>query len=189
MANTGQKFPTTNYAVNDIWSNRAGAYTEDGTFTQSYNGSNDTDDWGGFNFNIPEGSTITGIAVVLKGYSNLSSKSVYTEVSWNGGTNYTGLYNTASFSTSNNNAAVSSSAYLWGRTWTVDELSDANFRINLKNAYSSSTWLYVDAIKVTVYYSEPLLANVAKYMGVDKANISKINGVSLASIKSINGVS
>lgn len=58
---------------------------------------------------------------------------------------------------SEHTAVLGSSTDTWGRTWTVDELSNANFRVRL-TSYSCcpSTWtyrdFYLDWVPVTVYY-------------------------------------
>ena len=75
------------------------------------------------------------------------------QLSWDGGTTWTTPQSTVTLSTSEISYLLGGSNNLWERTWTTDELSDANFRIRIINvATSTSHQFSLDWIGVKVYY-------------------------------------
>jgi hypothetical protein len=110
---------------------------------------------------LPAGVTITGIEVQLDALvdSSANSPRMCVQLSWDGGTTWTNHQSTATLSTSESSYLLGGSNNLWERTWTTDELSDANFRVRIINvARSTSRDFMLDWVGVKVYYesTEPV---------------------------------
>ena len=124
---------------------------------QNIDGAGDRHKFSGFNFNVPAGSTITGIQVRLDWWLNSinGTNNIEVELSWDGGMNWTTIKTASNESVSVNNSTVlGHPGDTWGRTWTTDELNDTNFVIRIRtNSSVSSRDFFLDWIPVTVNYS------------------------------------
>lgn len=109
---------------------------------------------GNFNFNIPEGSVITGIEMKVLGYSGAPTSPSITltpyAVDNTGGSNLYYPYITplSSFTTSMATYDLGTSTYLFNTTWTVDQIN--NFKLQLV----ANGTLFIDAVLVSVLYYE-----------------------------------
>ena len=112
-----------------------------------------------FNFNIPTGATIQGITVEIDRYATQNTEdSILDDVirlrktSGQVGTNKA----TATWWDTIDNDAYDSyggSLDLWGTTWSVAEINNADFGVDIavKNIGSTNT-AYVDHVRVIIYY-------------------------------------
>jgi Bacterial Ig domain/Bacterial cadherin-like domain len=131
---------------------------------------------------VPTGASNISFKVRVEGrVSNTSDNDVFgVQLSWNGGTNFTGTTNTGevdnSFSGSDDtNTAPSSeeSCGTFGRTWSASELSDANFRVRVAAAPSTSTDdMDIDDIDVLVCFDGP---NSVTKSGISTAGLGNIH--------------
>ena len=145
--------PPTSYSIPSGYSafqNPQNAYLSDNLYAtaSTYNSAIDYRD---FNISdiLPAGAIINGIEVSVEGYA--SGKVFYIYLSSDGGINYTAAKNTGDMGTVHDRTAiVGSNIDLWGRSWSFNDFSDANFRIRV---VASSYYLYLDCLKVKVYYT------------------------------------
>lgn len=109
-----------------------------------------------YNITVPSGVSISGIEVRLDAWVNSISGSpdptMCVELSWDGGTSWTSaLSNT--LSTSQTQETFGGSNNTWGRTWSVSDLSNANFRVRITNvAFDNTRDFRLDYAAVKVYY-------------------------------------
>ncbi len=105
-----------------------------------------------FNLGIPNGATITGIAVALEGYST-GSRELDVSLSWDGGANYTTALTTAFVDNGPEATLVlGGSNNTWGRSWVSSDFSNANFRLELDATFATGD-TYLDQAQVKVYYT------------------------------------
>lgn len=115
---------------------------------------NDNGQVSSFTFSVPTGATINGIEVVAEMAERASFGNIpaYFSLSWNNGTNFTATKTATVDGTADANYTLGGATDTWGRTWTDTELSNPSFRLKIDKASNSDT-LYVDQIKVKVYYT------------------------------------
>jgi len=172
-ANTGLKAPTANAAEtssagdnNGYQTTPANANALDGLFAvdtdSGTNTSTSCTDTGkdkhrfyNYGFSIPTGSTIKGVTVRLdaKVDSTSGSPFICVQLSWNGGTTWTAAKSTATLGTSVQAFTLGSATDTWGRTWSVNDFSNANFRVRIIDvAGSTSRDFSLDRLAVQVDY-------------------------------------
>jgi hypothetical protein len=62
------------------------------------------------------------------------------ELSWDGGNTWTAVKQTSTLSSSSSSSrTLGSSSDTWGRTWSVSDFSNANFRIRITNTASNTS--------------------------------------------------
>jgi hypothetical protein len=154
--NTGQHFPSSTGPKNG-WSNAQNAYADDGK-----NASASTligslvQDWGGFHLQqaLPPGVTILGITVSVDNGSAGVLGNFGVELSWNGGTSVTSAgYSFGTLVLGGGSESAGGPDKLWGRTWSAEDLSDANFRV--RGTYGGLvSGISLDYIEVQVQYSD-----------------------------------
>lgn len=109
---------------------------------------------GNFNFNIPEGSVITGIEMKVIGYSGAPASPSITltpyAVDNTSGTNLYYPYTPplSDFTTEMATYDLGTSTYLFNTEWTVDQIN--NFKLQLV----ANGTLFIDAVLVSVLYYE-----------------------------------
>jgi len=149
------------------------------TFNQSEDDAHDF-----FNFGIapPAGSTINGIQVntIAKWSTNTDTNQLCIELSWNGGTSWTSTANTTGdIQTTESADALGGSANTWGRTWTVSELNNTNFRVRVMidpgNAITTAASL--ELLTVTVTYTLPSTFEQAAYRFFNNADSTNVGSV------------
>lgn len=157
MADTGLKSPTSTGGKFNTWTNPSNAYSSDDSWaTKTTDGTQRKQSYEGFGFEIPAGATIDGIFVQIEGHAEeLNCRT------------YMGVYNASSTSWSDfsvwdafpqtNDGTMNSGAplttNLWGKTWAVDDFSDANFSVAFTAEATTNDHLSVDQIQVKVYYT------------------------------------
>jgi PKD repeat protein len=165
-ADTGQQSPTANYGPSATdWSIPTYAYADDGNTTAGPHGALQI--YHDYGFSIPAGSTIDGIEVTLEGAyfseSNpgdpTTAAQIKVEVSWGGGA--TGTISgtrTQVITGTATTYTIGGAADTWGHSWTVSELSNANFRVRIFAETTPTTaghFARLDWLPVTVYYTAP----------------------------------
>jgi hypothetical protein len=111
----------------------------------------------GFGLALPGVVTsINGISVKTKSAISAATGTniLCAQLSWDGGTSWTATQQVNITSTSLTAYTLGGPTYLWGRTWGVGNLSDANFRVRLVDVANSTARTFtVDTVQVQVNYS------------------------------------
>ena len=156
--NTGWLSPSTNAAVtssagdnNGYELNSSNAHADGGGTAQDVNSgtnnsssctanSKDKHRFYDFNINLPGGATVKGIEVRLDAFADSTSSSprLCVQLSWDGGTTWTSAKQTATLTASEATYILGGPLDTWGRTWTLTNLSNANFRVRVTDLASSS---------------------------------------------------
>ena len=106
---------------------------------------------------IAAGSTIDGVEVRLdaKVDGTTGGPEMCVELSWDGGTSWTGTKITF-VTVLESTYFLGSIADTWGRTWAVSDFSDANFRVRITNlAASTARDFELDWVAVQIAYTPP----------------------------------
>jgi len=101
------------------------------------------------------GSTILGIQVRLTGRVSVANKApkFCVQLSWDGGTNWTGAKATSNLTTSLATYTLGSTSDTWGHAWTAAQLSPTNFRVRVIDVGNATSRTYfLDAAGVAVTY-------------------------------------
>ncbi len=134
------------------------AFGDDSSFAWNLFGPGDRHRYYDYGIAIPDGCSVSGIEVRLDWWlwstSGVNSMSV--ELSWDGGTTWTAAKTDTIETTSEHTTVLGGSGDTWGRSWTADELSDANFRVRVTS--DSDLWwmtFFLDWVPLRVYYGPP----------------------------------
>ena len=141
---------------NGFESSPSNAFTDGGGVAGNFDGAGDRHRY--YNYGIPLGSgcVIDGIEVQLDWYldSALGTNDMDVELSWDGGTSWTAAKTDTVESTSEHTTVLGGSIDTWGHSWTVAELSDANFRVRLtSNSTDGTCDFFLDWVPVKIYVS------------------------------------
>lgn len=169
---TGWKDPTANAA--DTGGNGDGfelspenAYSDDTAVASNMNGVGDRHRYYGYDFGLPGGATITGIEVRLDWYvsSAAGAPKLQVELSWDGGISWTSAKQTSNGKTVEQTHILGGPTDTWGRSWTVDELSNANFRVRITCIIQGQQEpnYYLDWVAVKVYNDPPTAVDLASF--------------------------
>ncbi len=135
--------------------NPTNAFADDASYAENRNGPGDRHRYYDYAFSIPGACTVRGIEVQLDWWLDAlnGTNDMSVELSWDGGTSWTTAKTDTQETTSEHTVLLGGSADTWSRTWTVAELSDANFRVRVtSNSSSSSRDFFLDWVPVKVYY-------------------------------------
>ena len=125
---------------------------------------NDTMACWDFSFNVPaDAQSIDGILVEAEGrlvesppQGGGSSGDLQIRLSWNGGTNWT-FAKTDTYTEGEGEFyhSFGGAADTWGRSWTVTETNNTNFRVSLKYSREdiSQGTIEVDHVRAKIYYT------------------------------------
>jgi choice-of-anchor B domain-containing protein len=93
-----------------------------------------------FNISLPGGATVKGIEVRLDALVDSASNApkICVQLSWNGGSSWTTAKQTPTLTTAETIYILGSPVDTWGRSWTVANLSNANFRVRVIDVASGS---------------------------------------------------
>jgi choice-of-anchor B domain-containing protein len=93
-----------------------------------------------FNISLPGGATVKGIEVRLDAFADSTSSSpkICVQLSWDGGTTWTTVKQTPTLMISQTTYILGGPTDTWGRTWTLANLSNANFRVRVIDLASTS---------------------------------------------------
>jgi uncharacterized membrane protein YgcG len=142
--------PTSTGSPHNEWTNGSNALLSDGTYATAASGGL-RQGFSGFNFNIPSGNTIQGIAVKLDASGSTAAGTIDISVSWDGGNSFTTVKATPTLSGSDVVYMVGGNSDLWGRTWTATEFSSENFRLRVVSNPSANT-VRLDGLEIRVYH-------------------------------------
>jgi hypothetical protein len=107
-----------------------------------------------YNFNIPTMTALNGIEVRLTGSAatTASSPKICIQLSWNRGDTWTAPQSIP-LTTTNATYILGSPTDTWGRTWTLGDFTNTNFRVRVIDvASSTSNTFSLDAIAVNITY-------------------------------------
>ncbi|MEW6402750.1 MAG: carboxypeptidase-like regulatory domain-containing protein [Chloroflexota bacterium] len=168
--NTGFLIATANASQtggdnNGYQTSPANAYLDDGVFavdTNSGTNSNssctnkgkDAHRFYNYGINIP-GTTVTGIEVRVDARvdATAGSPKICVQLSWNGGTSWTAAKQTTTLSTAEQTFSLGSPTDTWGRTWSLSDFSNANFRLRVIDvATNTSRDFSLDWITIRLTY-------------------------------------
>ena len=131
------------------------AFADDALYALNVNGPGDRHLYYDYSISIPSGCSIKGIEARLDWWlqSTTGTNSMSVEISWDGGTSWAAAKTDGTETTSEHTAVLGGGTDTWGRTWTPDELSDANFRARVTST-SDQSWMdfYLEWVPVRVYY-------------------------------------
>lgn len=136
--------------------NPTNAFADGGGNAANNDGAGDRHLYYDYGISVSPDCSISGIEVRLDWWLDstiFSTSSMSVEFSWDGGTSWTAAKTDTTETTSEHTAILGGSTDTWGRTWTVAELSNANFRVRVtSNSDSSSRDFFLDWVPVRVYY-------------------------------------
>jgi YVTN family beta-propeller protein len=174
---TGYLSPSANAAVTTSAGDNNGyegtptkAYAADGLYaTDTNSGSGigtscagidkDKHRYSSYNFAIPSGTLINGIAVQMKALANTTSGTpkICVQLSWDGGTTWTAAKSSANLTTANATYTLGSSSDTWGRTWATGDFGNTQFMVRVINVASSTSVKFsLDWIGVQAYLGSPV---------------------------------
>jgi len=135
----------------------AKAFADGAGKASSWDGPGDRHRYYNYGISIPGGSTIFGIEVRLDWWLNLveGENSLSVELSWDGGTSWTAAKTDTQETQTEHTAVLGARNDTWGRTWSVAELSDANFRVRVTCNTDSVQGFDLDWIPVKIHYIPP----------------------------------
>ena len=113
-----------------------------------------------YGLGVPAGATVSGIEVRLDARADATggAPQMCVQLSWDGGGTWTAPKKTPTLTTSLAAYILGGPADTWGRTWTSNQLSDANFRVRVIDVASSTArdfsldWI---AVRVTTGAAPP----------------------------------
>ena len=108
-------------------------------------------DYADFGFSIPAGNAITGIQVKIEGSGSTAAGTIEAALSWDQGVSTTTVKTTTTLTTADAVYRLGGASDTWGRSWSVSEFSNTNFRLRLVAKPSGNT-VRVDALQVKVFY-------------------------------------
>jgi len=155
MRDTGLKSPT---ATGDDWdqfNNADRAFVSNDSRTGPVgNGDPDYQDYYDFGINIPTGSNILGIEVLIEGFDDEQDISFQAALSHDGGATYTANKNDSFNSLTDVIKTYGSPTELWGRVWSAEEFSNTNFRVRIgQTVFGDGT--PIDHVQVRITYVLP----------------------------------
>src|SRR3990172_9997353 len=177
MADTGFKSPTANAAAH--WTLPDNAHATDDAYADTIsNGAFEIYSTFDIISALPANAIIVGIEATVEGHAQNGAgndRRLRLALSWDGGSTYSTAKDSTAFSaTPDDNKTYGGSADTWGRSWTRDEFSDANFRLRgLQLGTGDTNRLNIDHIQVKVYYllivQKSLTYKVIKEISVTKS--------------------
>ena len=139
------------------WTNPGNALASDNAYATS-TANNDDQGYRNFGFNIPAGSIIDGIEVQVDAKKSTTGSNWQVEVrlSGDGGATWTARDSTGNLTTTETTYTLDGTSAAWGHVWDPVQLTDGNFRLEVRNNRSSSsgsTTTSLDQVRVKVTYS------------------------------------
>lgn len=111
----------------------------------------DQHSFGTFGFNNPGGTvTISGIEVKLEASSDTGTGTIAVVLSWNGGVSSTSAKFTAELTNTDTIYTLGGPSDTWGRTWSISDFSDTNFRLGVIAYPSDGANVKIDALQAKV---------------------------------------
>jgi hypothetical protein len=142
--------PTATGGAFNEWTNGANALLSDGVYATAAT-TNLRQSYNNFNFNIPTGNTIQGLAVKLDASGTTADGTIDVSISWDGGSTYTTAKATPTMSGSDVVYTVGGATDTWGRSWSPTEFTPSNFILRV-SAQPSSNTIRLDALEIRIYH-------------------------------------
>lgn len=124
------------------------------TFNQS---EDDAHNFYNFGFSIPVGATIDGIeaTTINKWSTNTGTNQLCLGLSWDAGSSWTSAIASTDIQTAEETDTYGGAANTWGRTWTITELNNTNFRVRIMidPGGANTTTASLDYLQIKVYYT------------------------------------
>ncbi len=147
-----QTSPINAYGSNSLFAVDTNSGTS--TSTSCTNSGKDRHAFYTYNINVPANAVVLGIEVRADARvdSTTGLPRMCVQLSWDGGVTWTAAKTTATLSATPGTYTLGSATDTWGRTWTVNDRSNTNFRVRVTNIASSTArdfsldWL---AVRVT----------------------------------------
>jgi len=108
-----------------------------------------------YGVNLSPTAVVQGIQVRVDARADATggSPKICVQISWDGGTTWTTAKQTPTLTTTETTHTLGSSIDTWGHTWTVDDLSNVNFRLRVIDVSSNTSRDFsLDYIAVNVTY-------------------------------------
>ena len=137
--------------------NPSNAFADGSGYASNLNGDDDRHRFYNYGFAIHSACAISGIEVRLDWWLDATggNNSMDVELSWDAGTSWTVAKTDSSESTTEHTVTLGSSSDTWGRTWSVSDFTDANFRVRATMNGSGGRDHFLDWIPVKVHYAPP----------------------------------
>ncbi len=141
--------------------NPTNAFADGGGNASNINGAADRHRYYDYGISIGGRCAIAGIEVRLDWWldSTSATSSMSVELSWDGGTSWTSAQTDTQETTTEHTVVLGGPTDTWGRTWSVGEFSNVNFRVritsNSSGFGSGSRDFFLDWVPVKVYYEPP----------------------------------
>lgn len=172
MASSSTKSPTVG-ADSDLvgtltWSYPTSIYASDNTRASTPRNSTGTTHYlkaTAFGFAIPAGATIDGISVEIECWS-ANAGDVDSEVRLvkaDGSIGGTNKATGGSFPSTEAYRSYGGSTDLWGESWDADKINDDDFGVVLSASVASGGRVFVDHIRISVYYTATATGNPHYY--------------------------
>ncbi|MCI0607991.1 MAG: hypothetical protein L0Z71_02880, partial [Anaerolineae bacterium] len=126
-----------------------------GSSTSCTSNSKDKHHFFNYNFSLPPSAVIQGIQVRLDARVDATGGSprICVQMSWNGGSSWTTTQQTTNLATTEATYILGGTADPWGRTWSVGDFGNTNFRVRvIDRASNTSRDFSLDYIAVNVTY-------------------------------------
>ncbi len=192
MADTGIKYPgavatsaTSPYSDND-WANVGNIVTDDTTYATITADAYDTGKYSyvvkasSFGFNVPAGATINGIVVEIGSGADAGelSKDVLVQLSKDNAARVgDNRAKNENLTPAIVNRVYGGASDLWGATWTAAEINASAFAVHFAmQAVNDNSDVYLDYMRVTVYYAENSGYTMRRVLGLG-LNLNLIRGV------------
>jgi hypothetical protein len=145
------------------WTNNSNALGANNNICATTGTTGRSIDLAGFGFTIPAAAVINGITVEPKFAGGASSTQVTVQLLKAGAPVGTSKSFTRSSGATNCSTSVfvteGGSTNLWGTTWSAADVDGASFGVRLTKSSGGGT-AYVDAVRITVAYSDVMTVNV-----------------------------
>jgi hypothetical protein len=145
--------PTATGGLFNEWANGSNAYVSD-NYRATTAGAGARQSYNNFNFTIPSGNTITGIAIKLETREYplpTDGLTLIIDMSWNGGGLYTSTKATTFLDGSDLIYTLGNESDTWGRTWLPSEFDNTEFVIRVTHSATGDE-AQLDALQVKVFH-------------------------------------
>ena len=139
--------------------NPTNAFADAGGNASNINGKDDRHRFYDYGISIPGACSIRGIEARLDWWldSIAGTNSMDVELSWDGGTTWTVARSDTVETTTEHTGFVGAAVDRWGRTWSLSDSDNANFRLRLtSNATNNNKDFFLDWVPVKVHYGDPI---------------------------------
>ena len=135
--------------------NPTNAFSDAGGFASNENGDGDRHRFYNYGFSIHNSCAISGIEVRLDWWLDSlgGGNGMDVELSWDGGTSWTAAKTDSEETTTEHTSILGGSSDTWGRTWSVSEFANANFRVRASMNGVGGRNYFLDWIPVKVHYA------------------------------------